>query len=497
MLPAVMPLFRSGFFVSDDGEWMIIRFSAFYESFRDGQFPVRFLQRLNQGYGYPVANFLYPGFMYLGIPVHILGFSYTDTIKILFGTSVIGSVLFMFLWLRRSFSSLPSLAGSIFYGYAPYHLYDLYKRGSLGELLSLTVAPFLFWQVERRSVMWTSLAIAMLILSHNTLSVFFIGLLVCYMLLKMISEKEKRESVIFIFSSLFLGIGAAAFFWIPSIFDLRYTVFSNITVSDWSQYFSSISLVGIGTYIVLTVVLVLLLRKREKARAHSFVILFLFIGICSAFFATSGSAIFWSVLPVQFVQFPFRFLSMTIFAVSFLVAFIFSVLKKWESRTVGLILIIAGLFSSWQMLSHVQVTNQPDSYYATNLDTTTVRQEYMPRWVKDIPISWQQEKVITSDGRVQKIIVTTNSVVFWTNAPHKATYTINKVYFPGWNVTVDGSVVDVSYKNPEGLMRVKVPAGEHKVVAVFKETQIRLISDIISVISFTLILLMSIKKKVR
>src|SRR6266498_4351646 len=63
-LPAILPLLHPGFFSTDDGEWMIIRLSAFYPAFADGQFPVRFMERLNFGYGYPVAEFLYPGIMY-------------------------------------------------------------------------------------------------------------------------------------------------------------------------------------------------------------------------------------------------------------------------------------------------------------------------------------------------------------------------------------------------------------------------------------------------
>ena len=88
-LPSVSSLLQPGFFQSDDGEWMIIRFSSFYQSFVDGQFPVRFLTRLNFEYGYPVANFLYPGFMYLGVPIHILGIGFVDTIKIIFCVSII------------------------------------------------------------------------------------------------------------------------------------------------------------------------------------------------------------------------------------------------------------------------------------------------------------------------------------------------------------------------------------------------------------------------
>ena len=78
------PLLRDGFFVSDDGDWMIIRFSAFFQSFREGQFPVRYLGRLNYEYGYPVSNFLYPGFLYLGSFIRALGVSFVDTVKIIF-----------------------------------------------------------------------------------------------------------------------------------------------------------------------------------------------------------------------------------------------------------------------------------------------------------------------------------------------------------------------------------------------------------------------------
>ncbi len=69
--PAVIALFHSGFFLTDDGNSMIIRFSAFYDAIRHGQFPVRFLPRLNFEYGYPVADFLYPLFLYIGVPIKL------------------------------------------------------------------------------------------------------------------------------------------------------------------------------------------------------------------------------------------------------------------------------------------------------------------------------------------------------------------------------------------------------------------------------------------
>src|SRR5258706_1075258 len=97
----VAPLLHKGFFVTDDGDWMIIRLSAFFQSLREGQFPVRFLGRLNNSFGYPVANFLYPGFLYIGSLIHLLGFSFENSVKLILGGSVIVGTVFTFLWLRK------------------------------------------------------------------------------------------------------------------------------------------------------------------------------------------------------------------------------------------------------------------------------------------------------------------------------------------------------------------------------------------------------------
>ncbi|MBP6882412.1 MAG: hypothetical protein KBC15_02540, partial [Candidatus Levybacteria bacterium] len=58
--------------VSDDGGWMVIRLAAFYDALRDGQIPVRWVNTLNFGYGYPVTHFLYPAFLYIGAPIALV-----------------------------------------------------------------------------------------------------------------------------------------------------------------------------------------------------------------------------------------------------------------------------------------------------------------------------------------------------------------------------------------------------------------------------------------
>src|SRR3989304_7722744 len=191
-IPSVVGLLHSGFPLTDDGNWMVIRLSAFYENLRDGQFPVRFLSRLNHGYGYPVADFLYPGFMYIGSLIHILGFSFVNSIKIILGISLITSAVFSFLWLRKIFDEMSAIIGALIYLYFPYHLYDVYKRGSVGEVLSLAILPFILWQIEKKNIFWSAIGIFLLILAHNTLAVLFMLFIFAYMGLNIYVSKNRK-----------------------------------------------------------------------------------------------------------------------------------------------------------------------------------------------------------------------------------------------------------------------------------------------------------------
>src|SRR4030043_2058194 len=114
-LIAVWPFLKKGFFQSHDGEWMVIRFTAFHQTLASGQFPVRFVDRLNNNYGYPVLNFLYPLPFYLAEIPKALGFGFVDSIKIVFVLSSVASVVAMFWALSQIFSKEASFAGAVIY----------------------------------------------------------------------------------------------------------------------------------------------------------------------------------------------------------------------------------------------------------------------------------------------------------------------------------------------------------------------------------------------
>jgi len=476
---------------------MIIRSSAFHQTFRDGQFPVRFLGRLNHEYGYPVSTFLYPGFLYLAEPLRLLKFDEIESIKIILGASMLLSGVFFYLWLRKFFDKFAAFVGAIVYVYAPYHLYDLIKRGSVGELLALVLAPFVLWQIERKNLVWSSLGIGLLLLSHNTLGILFGGFIFCYLLLD-ISIAKKKDFKRFL--PLLFGFGLSAFFWIPALYELQFTIFSQTAIANWQDYFAPMSLLGYATFVVLLLTGILIVTKKIGIKKHRLTLLILLFCLGSLFLATPLSFSLWKVLPVGFVQFPFRFLSITILCIGFLAACNVSLFHSKQKIAVGMLIVGSLIFSSYPFLvTKPQFQPYKDAgYYFANEATTTVQDEYLPVWVKEKSFGRAENKVeiVKGRGKIESLISQSNSSSFIVKADTETQVRINTIYWPGWQITVDGKLSKISYNNPKGLMELAVPKGKHYVEISFEETPLRLFSDGISLFSlFALLSIAFVKKK--
>lgn len=480
LIPSVFWLFHSGFFQTDDGEWMIIRFSAFFQALRGGQFPVRFLERLNFGYGYPVPNFLYPGFLYLSVPIHVLGFSFVNTIKVVLGVSLISSFVFSYFWLKKIFDRKSAFVGAAFYLYAPYHLFDVYTRGSVGEVLALAIVPFILWQYERKSFLLSSLGIGFLILSHNSLALFFLPIIFIYAFIR------KKISIIKLLLSFVLGVCLSSFFIIPAMYELSFTAFSKTEISNPSAYFASIFLIGISTIVVL--VFSLIQFRQQKITS----VLFIFVLILSIIFSSSLSSIFWKLIPSSFIQFPFRLLSLGVLSASFLAAGIVYNIKK-QKLLVSFILISLMFVSSFSFLSPKNFFEKDESLYVTNEATTTVQDEYMPIWVKEKPKEHYKTKVeiVKGDGKVDNIVSKGNGISFASSLNENGIVRINTLYYPGWEAIVNGKTTQINYNNNKGVMELNLNKGENQVSLKFGETPLRLFSDLLSILSFVFILVFS------
>jgi hypothetical protein len=76
--------------------------------------------------------------------------------------------------------------------------------------------------------------------------------------------------------------------------------------------------------------------------------------------------------------------------------------------------------------------------------------------------------------------ISTQSLDVIVRAAQDSIVQINTVYYPGWGVTLDDAAVRIDYRNSQGLMRVAVPQGTHRLIAGFRETISRFMADNIS-----------------
>ena len=122
----------------------------------------------------------------------------------------------------------------------------------------------------------------------------------------------------------------------------------------------------------------------------------------------------------------------------------------------------------------------------------------MPKWVKQNPVERNVEKVeiVEGIGIVNNISYDSKKISFNIEARDDIKVRINTVYYPGWKVYIDNKESQIYYENEKGVMDISVLSGNHVVEASFVETPMRLLSDMISLVSvFTLLAFILIESK--
>ncbi len=504
-LIALWPFFRKGYFESHDGEWMVIRFSAFHQTLVGGQFPVRFVERLNNNYGYPVLNFLYPLPFYLAEIPKLLGFGFVASIKIEFIAATMASVLAMYWALSQMFGKYASLTGAILYLFVPYRFVDLYVRGSLGENLAFTFIPLVFGSIlkitrgNQKFLPILALSVACLIISHNVIAVIFLPF---FLLVSLLIAKNAKKTI---FWSFLIGILISSFFWIPALYDLRFVYLSKIKVSNIQDHLVNIRALLVpswgfgpnpnspsglstqfGIVTLAVVIAVLFLRFYAKIK-NQLIDLMLIILVLIFVLMTKFSLPFWQHIPLlDVIQFPWRLLSAVVFIGAFLAAFVIDSSQK--KMAISIVLIAAGIFSTILYTKPLSFVDRGDGFYSTNEDTTTVLGEYLPLWVKEKPQERADQKIeVTKDqATIEQIKIRGTFYEARIIANDSTKVKVNTIYFPGWQVKIDGRKTPIDYQNPFGLIEFHLPKGNHKVIINYTKTPVHTAAEIISLVALLL-----------
>jgi hypothetical protein len=243
-------------------------------------------------------------------------------------------------------------------------------------------------------------------------------------------------------------------------------------------------------------------RQREDTRINRLFVGSICLGILAIMFSLPVSKPLWQVLPTSFIQFPFRILSYLILSSSFLTAYVLTFYEGKSRLLVTFLLLIITIYASLSYSTPKAYFDKGEGFYATNEDTTTVKNEYMPVWVQEEPKEHAPTQVSVSDPRASVQVIGSNANfmhVGVTGIKRKDTQVIlNKVYYPGWTATygIADTPLPISYTNQQGVMEVTFPenASGGSILFQFTETPLRMLANSISLITIISICLYGLFK---
>ncbi|MBI3984707.1 MAG: glycosyltransferase family 39 protein [Candidatus Levybacteria bacterium] len=522
---AFKPLLTSGFFpIHDDTQ--VARVFEMTKALTDGMFPVRWSSDLGFGFGYPIFNFYAPFAYYVGGFINLFIQDALVSTKLMMILAISLSGVSMFIFARQFFGKIGGLVSCLLYLFAPYNALNIYVRGDVAEFYAYAIAPLVFWGLYKVSkekdfkyIFVTSISFALVIISHNLTAFMLTPFLIMFALFTVFRE---RESIKRILVSFVLGLLLSSFYFIPALLEMNYTnvisqvgggadfrdhfvCFSQLWSSLWGYGGSAkgcvdgLSFMVGKTHIVLflisliAVAVLFFIKKTifEKDMENIFYILVFFLfSAFSIFLMLDLSKFIWELLkPMAFFQYPWRFLIITTFSLSFISGSFIWLLNKFIKGsyliTVGLVLLVIILFLNLKFFTPQYINTKTAKDY-TNTETikwniSNITSEYMPKGfskpkqfseIANIDsIKNEDLEVISQEQKTQLIKLNVNS-----KRQQSIIYPL--AYFPAWKGYVNQESVNV-IENKKGI-EIRVPKGESQILLKYESTTVENLANLLS-----------------
>ncbi|NKQ37542.1 MAG: YfhO family protein [Chloroflexi bacterium] len=410
------------------------------------------------------------------------------------------------------------------------------------------------WQMrgERKGLVTAVLAFAALILTHDVTAYIFLPFIVGW-IIALAWLKQSWSALWRGGAAVLLGTGLSAFFWLPAIVERSAIQFARansawpflytnnflpldqllplprnadpLLLNDWPQRGLSLVLAGLA-------VLGLLIAWRKMPRTRK---LTAFLGlalIAYTFLTIPLSQPLWDALPpLQAFQFPWRFLSPAALAAALLVGGL--AIGDWSLEigdfppsphpsplhpvtlsprhlvTLSLLALLSIAHWGWLYPNHcstptdTSITGMVQWEQDTRTLGTTASRELLPAAVSrlpqdenDLPV-WEN-RLAQADLPLGARIIQAEyaplsaEIELETAVPFTARY--RAFAFPGWRVEIDGEPVTITPSEPDGLITFPVPDGRHTIQVTFGETPLRLLADLLSLVSLIALIAITLRQ---
>ena len=544
---AVWPLLSPGLPNTADGPIHFYRAVDMQQAWRDGVLYPRWSANLALGYGTPLFNFAPPLISILMMSLNTVGLDLALAMKLVVILFVLVSALGAYLLGRDTLGPQAGLVAAAAYLYAPYRLREMYIQGNYAQFMGIALYPLVLWcyfkviqSGKLRYIIGGGLAYAALFLSHNISVMIFSPLLAAYVIFWLVLRR-KWAAVRDVLITGVLGLGLSAFFWLPAFYEQRWLQISQITKGhfDFRLHFltlrelfapyvpldySAVNVhlplsLGLASVVLAVMALIAVVWVRENMRDQRLLIGFSAILLTiSVFLMVPPSTFLWEHVPLlKLTEFPWRLLEVAAVPLSLLaggsVYFFHKLLPKRLSRAVPALSLVCVLIPSFFYLfprqpfvdlSGAEVKDIMAYELRTKAFGTTSAGEFLPMWTVEHPTDSPMVADYEAGRPVDKLDRTSlpssarveetgrgylwNAFSFESGEPF--TVRFNTLWFPGWQVYLDGDPVASSASSPQGLIELDIPAGKHAIKLSFGSTPVRDLANGLSIAALLLCLVL-------
>lgn len=533
-----------------DGETHIRRVEALADALQAGVIYPRWLPDLMFGYGKPVLNYYSPGFYYPVALLDSAGLDLIPGIRIALSVGFALSAWWMFRLSRHFVSIWPAVVSVVAFQFFPYRIYDLFVRGAFPEFSAFFwLPPIAFFTVRAATVdtrptgrfsypvlvAMAGIAWAGLILTHNLTALMAVLMLAATLALVLVSQFRSQTSWLRIVGSgivpVAVGASLAAWYVLPALLELGWVMngrrlFTGIGAGHFLEWKELLSLDAVYPYtfpqdrprlplyvvpIALAALATVMFRQERPLRLFALVTLLLTVGL--SWLMTDASSWFWFTgeLILDQVQFPWRWQIFVALGAALLLGAATQAVYLIGRKKLSVILPVSLVLSAY-LVSYASVGLK----YETTQDSSELPHwsSSMGDWLAQAPISpwgqhllpiwsagpmleaakagiypWEQQ---AGPAPVNAAAVTPTRVgllqqryTVTTDQPFRILF--HQFYVPSWQVSVNGSRVEVEPATGLGLASALLPPGTHDVTFAWGTTPAVWLGRIVTIAGWLLV----------
>lgn len=490
----------------NDISYHITRITCICEELKLGNFPIAIHSSLLGGLGYANSIFYPELFLYIPALLLMCGLEVFKTYTIFIIIINFATVLIAYYSANCIFKSKEKAwITALVYSMATYRLGDIFVRAALGEVIALTFLPLivagLYEIIFGENKKWWVICFGIwgIVNSHILTSALMLVciLIICVVNIKRIFEDKNRFKNLFIAGviSIILSLG----YVLPYLEQTRNDDFQmNVFDNSFYLYDSASTLQELlgedlngiadtfskGLFILILPLLIF--KCKDLKKKNPFIIQCFVLGAISLVLSTK--LVPWKCMGfLQIIQFPFRFSSLTMLFMSFVIGY--SISDVFETKDAKYILMIFLIFT----VSHQLYNVNPNSSGLPGDQILKSAQvgagEYLPVNFEDK--EWCLFNKETPEKRIEFERTGSKMEFYYNDSEHEFKLHVPFTYYKGYVAkieTEDGKIIDLNLEkdNKNGQIIVSYPERiSGKVTVEYKNTTIQIIAVIIKITSIT------------